>query len=138
MIATIEKQHDSIPLSDLPSLDLIHLARKGIPYSMFKKLAEESPFSADEWLELINADPKILSSKKSGRFSAAPSEKIIELALLFEKGMEVFGNSKKFSAWLHSKIPAIGGISPKSLLDTTFGIRLVYNELGRIEHGILA
>jgi len=32
----------------------------------------------------------------------------------------------------------MGGISPKELLDTTMGINMVHDQLGRIEHGIFA
>ncbi|WP_217452298.1 antitoxin Xre/MbcA/ParS toxin-binding domain-containing protein [Mucilaginibacter humi] len=32
----------------------------------------------------------------------------------------------------------LGNVKPKDLLDTAFGINSIYDELGRIEHGILA
>jgi len=32
----------------------------------------------------------------------------------------------------------LGGIKPKELLDTTYGINMIADELGRIEHGVLA
>jgi uncharacterized protein (DUF2384 family) len=32
----------------------------------------------------------------------------------------------------------LGSIKPKELLDTTYGINMVADELGRIEHGIFA
>ena len=32
----------------------------------------------------------------------------------------------------------LGGVKPKELLDTTYGINLITDELIRIEHGIFA
>ncbi|MGQ1784092.1 MULTISPECIES: antitoxin Xre/MbcA/ParS toxin-binding domain-containing protein [unclassified Saccharicrinis] len=58
--------------------------------------------------------------------------------LLFSKGFEVFGEKKNFLSWLYSKSIALGNIRPIDLLDNSFGINLVKDELIRIEHGILA
>ena len=58
--------------------------------------------------------------------------------LLFQKGIEVFGNASKFITWIDSKNIALGGIKPKNLLDNAFGINLIKDELIKIEHGILA
>ncbi len=71
-------------------------------------------------------------------FSPIYSEKIIEIQLLFNKGVEVFGNTENFHNWLNSKSIALGGINPISLLDNTFGIMMLDDELTRIEHGVLA
>jgi putative toxin-antitoxin system antitoxin component (TIGR02293 family) len=58
--------------------------------------------------------------------------------MLYEYGIEVFGDRDNFNIWLNSRSIALGGRSPKELLDTKFGIDLVKDELGRIEHGVLA
>jgi uncharacterized protein (DUF2384 family) len=60
------------------------------------------------------------------------------IILLFKKGTDVFGNNSDFIAWLNAKNISLGGIKPISLLDNTFGINMVKEELIRIEHGILA
>jgi putative toxin-antitoxin system antitoxin component (TIGR02293 family) len=60
------------------------------------------------------------------------------LVMLYEYGIEVFGDRDNFNIWLNSRSIALGGRSPKELLDTKFGIDLVKDELGRIEHGVLA
>jgi len=39
---------------------------------------------------------------------------------------------------MDTKIIALGGVRPKDMLDTSFGINAIYDELGRIEHGIFA
>jgi uncharacterized protein (DUF2384 family) len=39
---------------------------------------------------------------------------------------------------MNSTVMALGNIKPKELLDTSLGIEILMNELGKIEHGIFA
>ena len=50
----------------------------------------------------------------------------------------VFGGSTGFNTWLDTESLALGRVKTKSLLDSSFGIGLLKDELGRIEHGVLA
>lgn len=77
-------------------------------------------------------------SKEKKAFQPIQSERIVELAMLYRYGLEVFGDKDNLNVWLNSRSIALGGSSPKELLDTKFGIGMVKDELGRIEHGILA
>ncbi len=47
-----------------------------------------------------------------------------------------FENQPDFDRWLHSEIPALGGIRPVTLLETETGRQQVRDILGRIEWGI--
>lgn len=58
--------------------------------------------------------------------------------MLYKKGIDVFGVKENFYTWMDTVSVALGGVKPKDLLDTNFGITMVYDELGRIEHGIFA
>ena len=71
-------------------------------------------------------------------FDPIHSEKILEIAFLYQRGVEVFGHSENFHTWLNTKSVALGGVPPQELMDTTFGINLLNDELTRIEHGVLA
>jgi uncharacterized protein (DUF2384 family) len=50
----------------------------------------------------------------------------------------IVGDTEKFNLWLDSNNLALGGIKPKSLFDSTFGINLLKDELIKIEYGVLA
>jgi putative toxin-antitoxin system antitoxin component (TIGR02293 family) len=71
-------------------------------------------------------------------FDPIYSDKILQIAILYRTGNEVFGDKANFDTWLETKNVALGGVKPKELLDNTFGISLVRDELGRIENGVLA
>ena len=72
------------------------------------------------------------------KFDPIYSEKIMQIALLYQSGVNVFGDKAKFDSWLEISNVALGGAKPKSLLDSSFGISLINDELIKIEHGILA
>jgi|SRR6056297_1045752 len=119
---------------------LIKKSRAGMKYSTFQKISKYIPLKPGEWSKVLHLSERTLQRYKKEKLSFAPlySEKIIELQLLFNKGTEVFGDRDKFYKWLNSKNIALGGISPVSLLDNTFGIMMIKDEITRIEHGILA
>ncbi len=99
-----------------------------------------SPFSVNEWSRILHLTVRSLQRyKKVGKsFDPMLSERIIPISHLNESGIAVFRNVSNYTSWLETKSIALGGDSPKELLDTAFGIEMVKVELHRIEHGIFA
>ena len=122
------------------NIELIILSRKGISYELFEFIVSKGSFSIKEWCEFLHLTERTLQRyKKDGRsFEPLHSERILEIAQLQKRGIDVFGNLENFNQWMNSKIIALGGIQPKELLDNSFGIAEVNAELTRIEHGVLA
>lgn len=127
-------------LNEPDAVYLIDTMRKGIAYNTFNKIAEASPFGLDEWSAFLHLSERTMQryKKEKKAFDPIHSEKILEINLLFNKGTAVFGDVTKFNIWLNSNNVALGNIKPKELLDSTFGINLLRDELTHIEHGILA
>lgn len=119
---------------------LISTVREGIKYSLFQKIADMIPFSISEWSHFLHLSERTFQryKKEKRTFDPLHSEKILEITLIYNKGIEVFGDKANFDAWLEAKNVALGGLKPKELLDSTFGIGLLRDELTRIEHGVLA
>lgn len=122
------------------SLSLITLVREGIPYKDFKRIVENSPFAFTEWADFLHLSERTIQryKKENKSFDPLHTEKIIEIAILLSIGMDVFGDKDNFNRWLGSKSVTLGGIKPMELLDSSFGIEMVRDELGRVEHGVLA
>ena len=76
--------------------------------------------------------------KEKRAFDPLQSEKIVEIAMLFKLGEEVFGSKVNFNTWLQTESLPLNKIKPIELIDNSFGIGLVKDELIRIEHGVLA
>ncbi len=121
-------------------ISLINTVRQGIQFSAFMSIVTKSPFNISEWSAFLHLSERTMQRYKKEQKSFDPihSEKILEITLLYRKGLEVFGDTDRFNSWLNSTNIALGNIKPKELLDNTFGISLLKDELGRIEHGVLA
>lgn len=119
---------------------LIKKSREGMKYAAFARLQKQLPLKVSDWSNILHLSERTLQRYKKEKIDLSPiySEKVLEIKLLFNKGVEVFGNIENFSQWLVSKNIALGGVQPISLLDNTFGIMLLKDQLTRIEHGVLA
>jgi putative toxin-antitoxin system antitoxin component (TIGR02293 family) len=61
---------------------------------------------------------------------------LFELTDLFLYGSDVFESRENFFKWLDLPNRALGGLTPKELLEIPGGISKVKDLLGRIEHGV--
>ena len=115
-------------------------ARAGIDYSFFNQLLNKIPLSLNEWADILHLSNRTLQryQKQKKSFETLQSERILEISQLYKYGFEVFEDAENFETWMNLKSIPLGGVKPKSLLNSSFGIQMVKDELGRIEHGIPA
>lgn len=125
-----------------PSLTqkLIIKSRDGISFGEFEYYMDRSPIYLEEWASLLHLSDRTLQryKKDNKSFESIHSERILDLFMLFKFGEDTFGDKEIFQTWLHDKCIPLGNVTPLSLLDTSFGIAIVKEELGRIQHGIFA
>ncbi len=122
------------------NLDLVERVRQGIKYRDFMLIANATQFTLPEWSRFLHLSARTMQryQKEKKAFPAPQSEKILEIEQLNNKGIEVFKDKDNFNSWLETKNIALGGVKPKELLDTSFGVSMVKDELTRIEYGVLA
>lgn len=122
------------------TVELVKLSRKGIAISLFEEIVKSCSYTIKEWSKFLHLTERTIQryKKENRKFESLQSERIIEIAKLQLKGKEVFGSKVYFDEWMNSKIIALGNIRPIELLDSSFGIDMLMDELGRIEHGVLA
>lgn len=127
-------------LDDSNAYSLIQTIKQGIKFSFFEQLAKVSQFTIRDWSSILHLSERSMQryKKEGGTFGPVSSEKIIEITMLYKFGVEVFGNKENLNTWLNIENISLGGIKPKELLDTSFGIVLIKDELTRIEQGVLA
>jgi len=127
-------------MDDINAYHIIKAIKNGIQFNFFEKLTANISFSLREWACYLHLSERSMQryKKERGRFSASTSEKIVSIAMLNKYGVEVFGNQESFNIWLNAVNLGMGNIKPKSLLDSSFGIQMIKEELTRIEYGILS
>lgn len=131
----------STPTSDISNvgLQIVHDARKGINVGYFMKLGESMGLSMSDMSKILNVSLRTLQRYEPTMvLDADSSSKILNLTLLNNRGLDVFGDQSSFNIWLKTSVPELEGSTPLSLLDTSFGYYILYQVLGRIEHGIFA
>ncbi len=117
-------------------LELVATARAGVSRSALVSFAKTIDHSIQALSQVLPASYSSLSKKKV--YDQETSERILELMRLYAYGTDVFGSVQKFNDWLHADCIPLGHQNPFDLLDTSFGIELVYQEIGRIDHGIFS
>jgi putative toxin-antitoxin system antitoxin component (TIGR02293 family) len=111
-----------------------NLAFSGISKNYLKQVLRFCQLSVSEMVQIL---PISLDTyKKNKEFKPHVTEKVLEIEEVYKKGLEAFGEN--FYTWMETVNPAMGNIRPKQLLRNSFGIRMLLDEIGRLEHGILA
>ncbi len=138
-MAKYNRIDENLNVVEEPSFNyLISYSQKGMPYQLFDNQTNTIPFNQGEWSDLLHLSERTFQryKKENKTFESIYTEKILEIILLFRRGKEVFGSSDAFYGWLNTPNLALADSKPFSIIDNTFGIQLVTDILGRIEHGI--
>jgi putative toxin-antitoxin system antitoxin component (TIGR02293 family) len=119
--------------------DFINIIRNGIPRQAMDNLMNIADLSLTEMAAIIHTSDRTLRRYEANqRLSQEQSERMIEMARLYSRGEEVMGSIDTFKEWMNTKLVAFGGQRPKDYLDTSLGIAMIMDELGRLQHGIFA
>ena len=119
--------------------DLIDVIRNGVPRRVMDNLMSITDISMTEMAAIIHTSDRTLRRyTPSQKLSQEQSERMVELARLYTRGEEVFGSIPEFRQWMNSQLATFGNKKPKDYLDTSLGIAMITDELGRIQNGIFA
>jgi len=119
--------------------DFIGLIRMGIPRQAMTYLMDVADITLTEMANITHTSDRTLRRYKPGdKLSQEQSERMIEIAKLYSRGEEVFGSIEQFRDWMSTTLLPLGNKRPKEYLDTSMGINILMEELGKIEHGIFA
>jgi putative toxin-antitoxin system antitoxin component (TIGR02293 family) len=125
---------------DEDSLEVVNMLREGVAFPYLSSISDRISFTLEDWASFLHLSERTIQRYKKEKkpFDTIHSEKIVQIDLLYKKGAAVFGSEENFHTWMETKNIPLGGVKPKELLDTTYGIGLITDELVRIEYGVLA
>ena len=119
------------------SLDWVEIVREGLPARVLDALAGNLKLTRGELAAALGiAERTLARRRKEGVFTAEESAKLLRLARVARRAVEVFEKSELALDWLKRPNRALGGETPLALLDTEIGAESVLDVLGRIEHGV--
>jgi putative toxin-antitoxin system antitoxin component (TIGR02293 family) len=121
------------------SLDLVKLGGRGVSKGTVIRLAKHLSIGLKGIAPLLLVNERTIQRLGAGKvFSRHVSERILRIAVVVARGEEVFGDHERFTSWLKEPNKAMAGQTPFHLLASDFGIDIILDELGRIEHGIVS
>ena len=134
---------DELTIKSLENREVFQLmqsAREGIDFETFDRLTNQIPLGLSEWSRILNVSERTIQryKREKKRFDPIHSDRLLMILLLFNRGADLFGDLNGFMTWINSVNISMGGMKPLSILDNSFGINMIKDELIKIEHGILA
>ena len=120
-------------------LDLVELVDEGLTKASLLKLAEYLHFSTKQMADILPITERTIQRYGNDTpFSPTVSDHILQIAEVSAKGTEVFRDREKFILWMNHPCAAFANKTPSSLLKSKFGVDMILDELGRIEHGVFS
>ena len=117
----------------------IEIVRRGLPALAIDALARAVQLTQAELSQTLAIPERtLIRRKKEGLLSTEESAKLVRVARVLHRAVEVFEDRAAALDWLKAPNQALGSVSPLSLLDTDLGAEAVLDTLGRIEHGVFA
>jgi putative toxin-antitoxin system antitoxin component (TIGR02293 family) len=121
----------------LPSSDIIDAVQHGLEIEEVEKLRAVLGLPIEGLASKLGISKATLHRRKaSGKLDPAESDRLVRLARLIGKAVEVFGDLEDARHWLNSPQFGLGGAVPLDYAQTEVGAREVEYLLGRIQYGV--
>lgn len=125
------------PERQLSGFEKMHIVRDGVTKKDLELLKNKADLDYTMLAKALSVTrATLINKKRSERFGAGLSEKIVGMADLYSYGFEVFEDKERFNHWMSKPNKALGGQIPYDLIDNQFGREEVRNLIGRIDYGI--
>ncbi|NUO79335.1 DUF2384 domain-containing protein [candidate division KSB1 bacterium] len=120
-------------------MDLVELSRQGLTKAALINLADYLSCTIGDMAQIVSVTERtLLKHTASKPFNRFVSEQILQIAEVAARGAEVFEDRSKFLAWMNHPNRALANKTPMSLLNSKYGVDMILDELGRIEHGVFS
>ncbi len=120
-------------------MDLVTLTRNGILKQAVTNMAAKFGITQEKICELLHMSARNFQRiKDNAPLDIYTSEQTIEMANVYSKAHKIFIDEEAVKQWFQTPNYALGNQKPLDLLDTSFGVKMVSDVLGRIEHGVFS
>ena len=120
-------------------LDLIEISKTGVSKNACEHLAKYLNYTTKQLADILPITERTIQRhSKNENFNPEVSDHILQIAEVSAKGTQVFNDKSKFISWMNYPCTSFSNRTPVSLLQSKFGVDMVIDELGRIEHGVFS
>lgn len=120
-------------------MDLVKLSRNGLLKQSVTNMAAKFGITQEKICELLHMSARNFQRiKETSHLDIYTSEQTIEMANVYSKAHQIFIDEDAIKQWFQTPNYALGNQIPLDLLDTSFGVKMVSDVLGRIEHGVFS
>lgn len=113
--------------------------REGVTKQSAMHLQALLGLTAKEMSSLLDMSYRTFQRKRdTDKLGLSSTEQLLEIAEVVEHALRIFHQPQEVVAWLNTSLVGLGGKKPMDLLDNSFGIRVVRQALGRLEHGVFS
>jgi putative toxin-antitoxin system antitoxin component (TIGR02293 family) len=112
-------------------------ATEGISKSDFLVIVASTGLNLTEFSALLPVSRRTIEkAKDKDLLSPVVSDRVLQIATLYEYGSLVLGGSSSFKDWLNTSLISLRGEKPLDFIKNATGISMINDLLGRIEHGV--
>jgi len=116
--------------------DLIAIARNGIKTKYIPAIQKFTSLTDKELSSILPISQRqLVRYAPSHKLNKEITSHLIQLIELFQKGFKLFGQ-EKFRLWIRTPNKVLDNNLPMDLMDTSIGIKMIEDIIGRIEHGV--
>ena len=121
------------------STQLRIVAEQGLNKRAVKRLMKNSKLPSKYIFRYLGMSAQTFSRKMDiAKLSVPVSDRVLDLAQLYVRGISAFDSVDKFNLWLETSLPVLEGRKPIDLIQSSRGLEVIDELLLRIEHGMFA
>lgn len=116
---------------------LLYMDHNAVDANYLNGIKKLTRFKDEKIAGWLHISPRTMRSYNSAKkvFDKKLAEQVVMLRAVFEKGKTVLGSAEAFDKWLDSSNFFFDGKKPLAFLDTTSGMRYIFDRLTAMEYG---
>jgi uncharacterized protein (DUF2384 family) len=116
---------------------LTYMDHNTIDAGYLKGMAKLTRHKEEKIAGWLHMSPRTMRTYKAEKkvFDKKTGEQVVMLRTVFEKGKAILGSAEAFDQWLDTTNFFFDGKKPISFLDTTSGLRYIFDRLTAMEYG---
>jgi uncharacterized protein (DUF2384 family) len=116
---------------------LTYMDNNTIDAGYLKSMTKLTGHNEEKIAGWLHMSPRTMRTYKAEKkvFDKKTSEQVVMLLTVFEKGKVILGSAEAFDQWLDTTNFFFDGKKPVTFLDTTSGLRYIFDRLTAMEYG---